>query len=338
MSRISKKIPKILIFLLIVVSIAGIAYNFCIFLIGKSQPPNEEVILIIPEGASAKSIGEMLEEHQIIGSSTRFILFTKIKGQEKRIKAGRYIFNKGMGARSALRILVAGKTKSLTVMIPEGLTIDEIATIVVEKLDIDRDAFIALASDRAYARKRGLEGENFEGFLFPNTYKFNSGATEKHVIERLVGGFWNIFDDSLKQRARELGFSVYEVVTLASLIEEEAMLERENPIVSQVYHKRLQLGRALECDATIQYALEEHKSRLLYKDLKIESPYNTYIHKGLPPGPIANPGRSAILAALYPAHTEYLYYVAKGDGSHIFSRTAKEHYKAIASVRRKSKK
>ena len=129
----------------------------------------------------------------------------------------------------------------------------------------------------------------------------------------------------------------YEVMTANNGKEGIEMIEKEKPIISQVYHKRLKLGRRLECDATVQYALPKHKSRLLYKDLKVKSPYNTYIHKGLPPGPIASPGKTAIIAALYPSNTEFLYYVAKGDGSHIFSKTAKDHNQTIAKLRRSNR-
>ncbi|MCK4234772.1 endolytic transglycosylase MltG [candidate division WOR-3 bacterium] len=332
-----KKIPKVFIMFLIAVSIAGIFYNTIIFLNSRKFVSDEEIVIVIPEGATAKDIGEMLEEEEVIASSKRFTVFAKMAGKEKNIKAGRYIFHKGMGIRNVLQKLVKGETSALLVTIPEGLTMDGISIILEKELKIDREKFLKLANDKKFAARMGISGKNFEGFLFPNTYEFNHGITEKEVIERLLKEFWKVFNDSAKKRAKKIGFTVCEIVTLASLIEEEAMIDSEHPIISQVYHKRLQLNRALECDATIQYALPKHKSRLLYKDLKIESPYNTYLHKGLPPGPIASPGKSSIIAALYPADTDYLYYVAKGDGSHIFSKTAKGHYKAIESLRRNKK-
>lgn len=332
-----KRIPKVFIIFLIAVSIAGICYNIVVFLGSKKKPPKEEVAVEIPDGASAQKIGKMLEEEEVITSAKRFVFHTKITGEEKNIKAGRYLFHKGMSVRQVLKTLVKGETIALSATIPEGLRLKEVAEILESELKIDRKKFLKLANNKKYAARMGITGKNFEGFLYPNTYEFNYGVTEKEVIERFVREFWKVFNDSLKKRAEEIGFTVYEIVTLASMIEEETMIEKENPIVSQVYHKRLKLDRALECDATVQFALPKHKSRLLYKDLKVKSPYNTYIHKGLPPGPIASPGKSAIIAALYPADTDFLYYVAKGDGSHIFSRTAKEHYKAIAKLRRSKK-
>jgi UPF0755 protein len=329
-----KRIPGVLLLLLLVVTLAGILYNALRFIGSDTGVLGEEVEVIIPEGASAATVARILKEHGIIPSEKRFTILAKLSGQDKRIKAGRYLFRRGMGIRTILGKLVRGETKPLRVTIPEGLTIEEIAELLAEVLDIDGGRFLTLAKDKKRARHRGIERNDFEGFLFPNTYDFNHGVGEEEILERLVNEFWDTFDDSLKRRAREIGFTVYETVILASLIEEEAMLEKEHATISQVYHKRLKLGRALECDATVQYALPEHKSRLLYSDLKIDSPYNTYLHTGLPPGPIANPGRSALVAALHPAKSDFLYYVARGDGSHIFSRTAKEHYAAIENLKK----
>jgi UPF0755 protein len=332
-----RRIPRVLLAALFVVTAVGFVYNGFLFLSMSEGNRDEEVEVVVPEGVSARQIGELLEERGVIVSSKRFVILAKVTGKEKKIKAGRYLFCKNMGIRAVLTKLVRGKTRTVTVTIPEGLTLTEIAEILVSELKIDREKFLELVCDHDYAGKRGIQGETFEGFLFPDTYVFNYSVSEQEVVERLVDEFWNVFTDSYRKRAREIGFTVYEVVILASLIEEEAMLEREHPIISQVYHTRLAINKPLECDATIQYALPEHKSILLYKDLKVKSPYNTYTHRGLPPGPIANPGRSALHAALYPANSDYLYYVAKGDGSHIFSKTAEEHYKAIESVRKKKK-
>lgn len=329
-----KRIPKVLLFLLIVVSVAGITYNLVYLLKGGEGVGQEEIEVIVPEGASASTVSRILEEQGVIPSARRFTVIAKLTGNDKRIQAGRYLFRRGMGIRTVLGKLVKGETVPLRVTVPEGLTVEEIAELLSEVLGIDGSVFLSLARDEKRAQRMGIERNDFEGFLFPNTYHFNHGTGEEAVLESMVDEFWKNFDDSLKQRAKEIGFTVYETVILASLIEEEAMLQREHATISQVYHKRLRLGRALECDATVQYALPEHKSRLLYSDLKVDSPYNTYLHKGLPPGPIANPGRSALVAALYPAKSDFLYYVARGDGSHIFSKTAEEHYQAISSLKR----
>lgn len=333
-----KKIPRFLIILLVSVTIAGILLVAFAWIAELGLSPWREsegdvIHVVIPQGANAADIGKLLEKEGVISSDKKFVFLTKIKGSEKRIKAGRYEFHKDMAINEVLDKLVKGEIRPVVVTIPEGLTIKEIADIVQDQVDIDGKKFIELAKNSDFAKREGLEGKDFEGFLFPDTYHLKYGVTEKEIVKRLVKEFWSIFDDSLKRRCNKIGFSIQEVVILASLIEEEAMIEEEEPVISQVYHKRLKLNRALECDATIQYALPEHKSRLLYSDLKIKSPYNTYTHRGLPPGPICSPGKTAILAALYPADTDFLYYVAKGDGSHIFSKTAKEHNQAIRMLR-----
>jgi UPF0755 protein len=333
-----KKIPRFLIVLLIAITVTGILLVAITWITEWGLPPWRKpgeglMEVVIPQGANAADIGKMLEETGVISSDKKFVFLAKIKGHEKRIKAGRYGFHKNMAINEVLNKLVKGEVRPVLVTIPEGLTIEEVADIIQKQVDIDKKRFIKLANDSGFVKRKDIEGKNFEGFLFPDTYKLEYGVTEKDIIERLVKEFWSIFNDSLKERSREIGFSIYQVVTLASLIEEEAMIEEEKPVISQVYHKRLKLNRALECDATIQYALTEHKSRLLFSDLKIKSPYNTYTHRGLPPGPICSPGETAILAALYPADTDFLYYVARGDGSHIFSKTAKEHNKAIRMLR-----
>jgi len=331
------KIPKLLFVVLLIVSFAGILYNVRLFIKSGGEAGRENVTVIIRDGMSARQIGEMLERKEVVASGKSFVLISKLTSREKKIKAGRYVFRRGMGVRAVLSKLVSGETESLSVTIPEGLTMKETSVILEKSLRIDRKKFLGVVNSGKVAASKGIRGKNLEGFLFPDTYEFNYGVTEEEVVERLVEEFWQIFSDSLKRQASKIGFTVYEVVTLASMIEEEAMLDREKATISQVYHKRLKLNRALECDATVQYALPKHKPRLLYKDLKVKSPYNTYIHKGLPPGPISSPGKEAIVAAVFPAKTGFLYYVAKGDGSHIFSRTAKEHMRVIARLHRGNK-
>ncbi|OQX56315.1 MAG: hypothetical protein B5M53_02175 [Candidatus Cloacimonas sp. 4484_209] len=297
----AKKIPTFLILLLVIISIVGIWYNSFNSRRSERNYHPKAVEVIIREGMNAEGVGKVLEEKGIITSSREFVFFAKVMGDEKRIKAGRYTLSENMKTPEVLKKLVKGEISGLAVTIPEGLTINETADILATRLRINKGKFVRLANDEKFAARLGIPGKTTEGFLYPDTYEFNYDVTEEEIIKRLVNRFWKVFNDSLKKRAKEIGFSVYEVVTLASMIEKEAMLGNEKPIISQVYHKRLKLGRALECDATVQYILPKHKARLLYKDLKVKSPYNTYLHKGLPPGPIASPGKSSIIAVLYPA-------------------------------------
>ena len=177
-----------------------------------------------------------------------------------------------------------------------------------------------------------------EGYLFPETYFLDPDATEEEVIERMVAQLREVFADSLYPRLDHIGLTFHEAITLASIVEREAAVAEERPIISQVFQRRLRLNRLLESCATVEYALGVHKKRLTNRDLKVESPFNTYRHRGLPPGPIGNPGAAALLATLYPAETDYLYFVARGDGRHAFSRTHTEHARAKRSIRMENRR
>lgn len=304
-----------------------------IFIFSCCSKDKEEIQVKIEKGESLTDIAKKLKDKDIIDSATLFKLWARITGNSDKLKAGRYSFRKHTGVRATLRTLVEGKSLSIAVTIPEGYTLREIAELFEHKAGIDKDEFLALAHDTSYIRRLGLKGNSLEGFLYPDTYFIYYGIESSQVIEAMVRRFFTIFNDKFKQRSQDIGLSMEEVVTLASIIEEEAQVDSEKFIISSVYHNRLRMGKLLECDATIQYILPKRKARLLYNDLKIDSPYNTYLYPGLPPGPICSPGRTAIKAALWPKKTDYLYFVARGDGTHIFSKTLKEHITAKRKVR-----
>ncbi|HID92624.1 MAG TPA: endolytic transglycosylase MltG [bacterium (Candidatus Stahlbacteria)] len=306
----------------------------CIFIFSSCSSNKEEIYIEIEKGESLNDIAKKLKDKDIIDNDTLFKLWARITGNSSKLKAGRYAFRKHAGIRTALKTLVEGKSLTIAVTIPEGYTLYEIAELFERKAGIDKDEFLSLAHDTSYIRRLGLRGNSLEGFLYPDTYFIYYGIGPSQVIEVMVRRFFKIFSDEFKQRSHDIGLSMEEVVTLASLIEKEAKLDSEKFIISSVYHNRLKMGRLLECDATIQYILPKRKERLLYKDLKIDSPYNTYLYPGLPPGPICSPGRTAIRAALWPRKTDYLYFVARGDGTHIFSKTLKEHIDAKRRVKR----
>jgi UPF0755 protein len=231
-----------------------------------------------------------------------------------------------------LRELRSGGLNSAYVTIPEGYTIAQIARLLSQTLGLDRESFLRLSHSPDLCRLVGVPRSSLEGYLFPDTYSFYFGEEPREVIRTMVDRFRDVFADSLGARAKALGFSVDQIVILASIIEREAKLDRERSLVSAVFHNRLRLGRALESCATVQYLLPEPKERLSLDDLQRDSPYNTYEHTGLPPGPICSPGRKSILAALYPASVDHLYFVARGDGGHIFSRTAVDHARAKSRI------
>jgi UPF0755 protein len=200
-----------------------------------------------------------------------------------------------------------------------------IAIELENKLGIDPHEFEIACKNKLLLWKWGIDGDSFEGYLFPETYRFSEDESSQEIINRMVEEYKNHFIDEFKDRMNKLNMSEKEVITLASIIEGEAIYNTERPVISGVYHNRLEKGMRLQADPTIQYIVDDGPRRLLNKDLKIKSPYNTYLNYGLPPGPINNPGFESIKAALYPANTEFLYFVAKGDGYHTFSRTQKEH-------------
>ena len=210
----------------------------------------------------------------------------------------------------------------------------QIAGILKRRIDIDSLEFLRLATDRRFANSVGIGASNLEGYLFPDTYKLSWGTTPNGVARVMVEQFNRTFTDSLSKRAEEIDLSLAQVVTLASMIEAEAKDGNERDLISAVYHNRMRRGMLLQCDPTVIYALPDLNRPLLLKDLEVDSPYNTYRYPGLPPGPICNPGRASIVAALYPADVNYLYFVATGEGSHIFSTTLTQHNLARAKVKR----
>jgi len=224
------------------------------------------------------------------------------------------------------------------VTIPEGYTVTQIEEILAEKGIVDRTRFReALKSEDfslPYLSPAPRDPRHLEGFLFPATYEFPAGLAEKEIIGLMLQRFDAVLTPELQRRSQAMGLSVREVVTLASLVEREARLDEERPIIAAVFLNRLRRGMRLESCATIQYILGKQKEKLTYRDLQIPSPYNTYLHDGLPPGPIANPGLASIKAVLYPAEVDYLYFVARGDGSHYFSRTLGEHQTAARRYQR----
>jgi len=321
--------------------------SFClavfIWLFVLNLPPESSpavpVEIVIERGMSARDISLLLEERGIIRSSRYFRVYSKLTGRSRSFKAGKHPVDKPMTMTAIVRLLTTNPPvpPDIRVTVIEGLNIPETASVLAEKAGIDSARFVTLAGDSALARTLGVDKNSLEGYLYPDTYFVRPGTEPENMIRRMVAHFHEVFADTLEDRASELGMTVSEVVTLASIIECEVTIDRERPIVSSVFHRRLARNRPLEANPTIQYALGE-KRRILYEDLTIDSPYNTYIHSGLPPGPIASPGRKSILAALYPVDTSFLYFVADGNGGHIFSKTIGEHKKAVREYRKTMRK
>ncbi len=293
-----------------------------------------ETKVIISEGLSTSAIAKNLKDVGIIDNPFMFVLFAKLLGLEKSLKAGQYELQKDMSELDCIKVVSKGGTISLTVTVPEGLTINATARLLGGRLDMQTERFVSLYSDSQFVNELGLESKNLEGHLFPDTYRFEWGMEPRDIVKLMVRKFKIVFTEEWIS-GRNIGdLSSYEVLILASIIEGEALRDDERPLISAVFHNRLRQNRPLQADPTIQYILKEHNSRILYRHLSIDSPYNTYLYRGLPPSPICSPGRASIRAALNPADVDYFYFVAKGDGSHIFSRTLREHNLAKRSVRK----
>ena len=326
-------------------SIAGIIFasilEFYLLVIYWPQSnPYERVEINIPKGVTLSEISDILKEKRIISNKRTFTMAVKSLGHEKNIPAGSYILHNALNNRVIINQLVYGVPSLKKITILEGWTINDIANELDKKLKINKKKFLRLCHDIKRVKLFNLQGNSFEGYLFPDTYTFAEGIDPNLVLNRMVNEFNNNISKSMKVQAQELGMSILEIITLASIIEGEAIYDSERSIISAVYHNRLKKGMKLQADPTIQYIIDDGPRRLLNDDLKIQSNYNTYLNFGLPPGPINNPGKESIIAALYPSVNDYLYFVARGDGYHTFTKNEKDHNKAkrkFQEVRRQAK-
>ena len=314
---------------------------YSLILLWPQGNPYDSVKVTIPKGASLKEVSATLQDYNIIRNERSFLLAVKTLGYEKDIPAGRFKLVKASTNFEIIDQLVNGIQVNKRVTILEGWTIDVIAFELQDKIGINPDEFKNACTNELLLWKRGISEESVEGYLFPNTYLFSEEEDIQDIIGRMINEYKQRITIEFRDRMKELEMEEKEVITLASIIEGEAIYDKERPIISGVYHNRLNIGMRLQADPTIQYIIEGSPRRLLNKDLKIKSPYNTYLNKGLPPGPINNPGIESIRAALYPAKTDFLYFVAGGDGYHTFSKTKEEHNIAkrkFQKIRRQLKK
>jgi UPF0755 protein len=316
----------ILLLFVLVLTTAGFgAYRYATGADGPSRPVSVE----IPEGATADRVGEILAAAEVVRSSLAFRIAAGFQGVGEDLQAGSYDLRTNMTIDDALAALERGPVaETVTVTIPEGLEVSEVAAEVGEGLGLDPGAFVEAATSGSYQLPPYLpEGTaTTEGFLFPKTYEFDTNVDEEQVIERLLAQFEEEAASLDWSRADELGLTPYEAVIVASMIEREARVEADRSKISAVIHNRLREGMPLQIDATVQYALPEENRELTFEDYEFESPYNTYLHAGLPPTPIANPGLASLQAALEPANADYLYFVVTdpATGEHAFAETYEE--------------
>lgn len=294
-----------------------------------------QVVVEIPRGASFTAAVSILSDAGLIKHKTLFYSLAKLKNAQTRIRAGEYELSTSMSPAHILEKMIRGEVVDYPVVVPEGFDVQTIASRLAEEKLINVDAFLKLTRDRAFLSSVGIDAASAEGYLFPDTYTFTKKMNEKETIRIMVNRFREKVTPAMLRKAREKGFSEQQFITLASLVEKEAKLKSERPLISAVFHNRLAKGMKLQCDPTAVYDLKGFEGTIKRSHLRRRSPYNTYKIHGLPPGPIASPGKESLMAALNPAPVDYIYFVAKNDGSHHFSSDLRSHNQAVSRYQNK---
>jgi UPF0755 protein len=289
----------------------------------------EPQMVSIDSGQTFDSVTRILHEEKIIQNRFKFKLIARILGFDRAVKAGEYLLSSSMSPEKILETLVDGKVYLYRISIPEGYNIHQIASLLDEKGIFNGMEFLKAANDSTLTEKLGINAENFEGYLFPDTYFFAKDVSARKMITTMVKQFHVTFNPIWEKRPADLTFSIHEIVTLASMIEKETGIAGERPLVSSVFHNRLNKNMRLQSDPTVIYGVEDFDGNLTRKHLNTPTPYNTYTAGGLPPGPIANPGKASLEAALFPPETLYLYFVSKKDKTHFFSTNYDDHREAV---------
>lgn len=294
---------------------------------------NKQIEVEIPEGSTFKQALGILEDNNLIRDRNLFLIVGKVSGLDRRIRAGYYSFLGTMSPWEVFTQLRDGRIVYYEITIVEGESLLEIGSRLSSRKIVTRNAFDRLVKDKDFLTSLDIKAPSLEGYLFPQTYKFPKGASPESVLKIMVQEMRREFTDQMQTRMREMGWTENDVLTLASIIEREAATDEERPVISAVYHNRINRGMPLQADPTAIYGVKSYKDKITKDDLRKETAFNTYVIKGLPPGPIASPGIKSITAALYPADVPYLYFVAKKDGTHYFSKTFSEHASAIRRVK-----
>ncbi len=329
-----KKSPPTKLFLVLILILGASAWGAYHLLFQQLSPSYQgPVSFEISPNASLNSITEMLQEKGYVKNARVFSLYLRYREVDRNIKAGEYTIEAYSSLEDLIGILTTGQEKILQFTIPEGYTIRQIAKSLSSQGFLDEEEFLDLAKNPPKELVPTLlegfpEKSTLEGFLFPDTYRI-ARPNAYRVIELMVNQFQRVFSEEMQLQSNDMGFTAYELITLASVIEKETQYADEFPMVSSVFHNRIRDGWRLEACSTVEYVLEKESYVLTLEELKIDSPYNTYLYDGLPIGPIANPGLRAIQAALNPDKTPYYFFVAKGDGTHAFGRTLEEHNRNV---------
>jgi UPF0755 protein len=289
--------------------------------------------VIIPRGASFSQATDSLADAGLVGHPRLFRLYGRFSGGDRNIKPGTYLLKHGTPWSDIVSALNGGHGLVNTVTIPEGYTVAQITPLLARTLKVPAESVTAAVTDTALLARLDVPNKTLEGYLFPDTYAFPIGTTARQAVREMVYSFERRWRPDWDSSLADLKINRNDLVTMASIVEKEARVPEERPVIAAVYYNRLKRGMLLQADPTVQYALGHHVGRVLYKDLMIDSPYNTYVHKGLPPGPVASPGVASLAAAASPANVPYLYFVATRDGHHEFRMTLEQHTDAVREVR-----
>jgi UPF0755 protein len=328
------RVRLILVLLLVVLAAAGGWFAFNLLTPYRNFDA-AGVFVEIPRGTPLRAAARTLVETGVVRNALAFELYARWRGEP--LQAGEYFFDQPASARDVFRKLADGRVYFHTLAIPEGLNIFEIAGRVEKAGLSNREEFLAVARDPSLIRDLAPAARSLEGFLFPATYAFPRSATAREIASAMVSRFREVWASLPQAAGPAQALSAAQVVALASLVETETGVADERPLIAAVFHNRLRKGIALQCDPTVLYAMElagKNDGIIHLSDLRMDSPYNTYRHRGLPPGPIANPGKAALLAALQPPQADYLFFVSNTQGGHFFSRTLSEHNARVAEYRR----
>lgn len=304
---------------------------------GGSTPNIDPVLVTIPRGASLGEVADSLSSHRVTNSPRLFKLYATMTGKQRRIQAGTYEFRQGSPLDEVLDVLVTGREALVPLTIPEGLMLHEVAQRISQQLGMDVDSILAAVRNPALLSQHHIPAKTLEGYLYPSTYHVRRHATALEVVRQMVDEFEARWRPEWDERLDSLNMTRHELVTLASIIEGEVRYSKDRPFVASVYANRLRRGMRLQADPTVIYALGMRR-RLYQKDYQTPSAHNTYLIDGLPPGPITEPSTASLEAALWPAKTDFLYFVARPDGKHVFSRTLREHQAAVRRIRRREVK
>ncbi len=326
----NRTLLRVIVIAILVVGFIGT--EIYMFRSSPSSEQGEEKIVYIRPNSSLKEICKTLQNEKIISNATYFNFYVRWKGASTKIKSGELRFYTTSRPKEVLNILVKGHPVLYPITVPEGFNLYQVAMRLVETQLVDKKKFLEACFDKEFIESLGIVGSSVEGYLFPDTYAFSKYLGEKLIIKRMVDRFAEVFTPELEKKAKQLQLSKKEIVILASIVEKETGASFERPLIASVFLNRLKKGMKIQSDPTIIYGMwERYNGNLTKADLQERTPYNTYTIYGLPVGPIANPGRDSIKAVLFPAKTDYLYFVAKNDesGTHIFSKNLKEHNAAV---------